>query len=383
MPRHPEVARSVASMQGSLFSKLANRLKSMQGEVYPLHVGDTWMEPAVGCRMEDLRIADHPGMHRYAPPHGLPVLIEALVERHRSRTGIATEPDNILVAAGATGALGAAVGATIDPGDEVLLLAPYWPLIAGIVQSFLGEPVAVPFLGVVDSPESVIEVLDRHRSERTAAIYLNTPNNPTGRVVPAPWVEAVVEWAARQQLWILSDEVYEDYVYTGEHRYSRSIAPERTFSVHSFSKAYGMAGNRCGYVVGPEPVMGELRKVSTHTFYSTPTASQIAAARALDGRGDAWIAAAKPQYIEIGDECADRLGMARPEGSQFLWIDVGDQLDERGLLGFLEDCLQEGLLVAPGTSFGSYPSHIRVCYTAVQPAVTRRGVEILAQRLGR
>lgn len=383
MPRHPEVARSVASMQGSLFSKLANRLKSMQGEVYPLHVGDTWMEPAVGCRMEDLRVADHPGMHRYAPPHGLPVLIEALVERHRSRTGIATEPDNILVAAGATGALGAAVGATIDPGDEVLLLAPYWPLIAGIVQSFLGEPVAVPFLGVVDSPESVIEVLDRHRTERTAAIYLSTPNNPTGRVVPAPWVEAVVEWAARQQLWILSDEVYEDYVYTGEHRYSRSIAPERTFSVHSFSKAYGMAGNRCGYVVGPEPVMGELRKVSTHTFYSTPTASQIAAARALDGRGDAWIAAVKPQYIEIGDECADRLGMARPEGSQFLWIDVGDQLDDRGLLGFLEDCLQEGLLVAPGNSFGPYPLHIRICYTAVQPAVTRRGVEILARRLGR
>lgn len=370
-------------MEGSLFSKLAHRLRELQVEVFPLHVGDTWLEPAVGCRMQDIEVSEHPGMHRYAPPHGLPVLLDAIVQRYGARVGAKVSPANVLVAAGATGALGATVGATIDPGDEVLLLAPYWPLITGVVKSFSGVPVAVPFIGPVQSTADVEAILEQARTGRTAALYLSTPNNPTGTVIPAEWIAAAVAWARRHDLWIIADEVYEDYVFEGEHVYAAAMAPERTFSVHSFSKAFGMAGNRCGYVVGPERVMGELRKVSTHTFYSTPTASQIAAARALDGRGDAWIADVKVQYRELGNAAADRLGLPHPHGSQFLWIDVAPVLDDRGLLGFLEDCVEEGLLLAPGPSFGPYPTHVRICYTAAPPDVTRRGVEALARRLGR
>lgn len=370
-------------MEGSLFSSLARRLKAMTGEIYPLHVGDTWMEPAEGCRMQDLHVDEHPGMHRYASPHGLPALLDRVVARHSASTALSTTPANVLIAAGATGALGAAIGATIDPGEEVLMLAPYWPLFAGIVKSFSGKPVAVPFIGIADSADDAVAALDAKRTERCAAIYLSTPNNPTGRVIPPAIVAAVVEWAQRHDLWILADEVYEDYVYRGEHCYARSLAPERTFSVHSFSKAYGMAGNRCGYVVGPAEAMRQLRKVSVHSFYSTPTASQIAAARALDGRGDEWIAIAKPLYEQLGAEMASLLGVAAPEGSQFLWVDVAERLDERGLLGFLEDCLDDGVLVAPGPSFGPYPTHIRACFTAAAPQRTRRGMKLLARRLGR
>ena len=77
MPRHPDFSYTVSEISGSVFSALADRLTTHTGEVYPLHVGDTWMEPAEGCRMEDLRVADHPGMHRYAVPQGLPKLLEA------------------------------------------------------------------------------------------------------------------------------------------------------------------------------------------------------------------------------------------------------------------------------------------------------------------
>jgi N-succinyldiaminopimelate aminotransferase len=196
-------------------------------------------------------------------------------------------------------------------------------------------------------------------------------------------LEAITEWARRHDLWIYADEVYEDYLYEGAHQYCRTMAPEQTFSVHSFSKAFGMAGNRCGYVAGPLGCMKELRKVVTHTFYSTPTASQIAAARALDGRGDAWVREVLPRYRELGVRAAERLGVAAPQGSQFLWLDVADRLDDRGLMGFLEDSLQDGLLVAPGPSFGPYPSHIRVCYTCAEPDLVGRGIEKLAVRLGR
>jgi len=333
--------------------------------------------------MQDLRVEEHPGMHRYAAPQGMRPLLDAIVERTRRRQGVPTERSQVLVTGGATGGLGAVLGALLDPGDEVLLLAPYWPLIQGIVRCFHGEPVDVPFLGAVDSPASAVEAVRRHQTARTVALYISTPNNPTGCVIPAAWIEAIVDWARRENLWILSDEVYEDYVYRGEHVYCRRLAPERTLSVHSFSKAFGMAGNRCGYVVGPREMIDEMCKVSTHSFYSTPTASQIAATRALDGRGDAWIAEVKPRYERMGADAAARLGVPAPEGGTFLFVDVARHLDARGLMGFLEDCAEKGLFVAPGPSFGPYPGAVRICFTSAPPDVVARGVDLLAQRMGR
>jgi N-succinyldiaminopimelate aminotransferase len=228
-----------------------------------------------------------------------------------------------------------------------------------------------------------VATLDRAHGERTVGLYVNTPNNPTGGIIPRPWLEAIVEWARARDLWIFADEVYEDYAYRGEHVHTRSLAPERTFSAHSFSKAYGMAGNRCGYVIGPAEVMGNVRKVSTHTFYSTPTASQIAATRALRGAADEWIAVARRKYRELGDAAAARLGVPPPESGTFLWLDVADRLDDRGLLGFLEDCAERGLFLAPGESFGPYPTHVRICFTCSRPEVVQGGVDLLARMLGR
>jgi len=383
MPRYPNSSASVRAVGSAVYSSLANRLATYDGEVYPLHVGDTWLEPADGCRMQDLTVEDHPGMHRYAPPQGIPQLIDAIADRVRDRTAVATERGNVLVTAGATGALGAVMGAILDPGDEVLVLAPLWPLITGIVRCYRGEPVVVPFVGEVDSPESAVDALRGRRTERTAALYLSTPNNPSGIVFPRAWVEALVAWATSEGLWIVSDEVYEDYVFEGQHTPARALAPDRTFSVHSFSKAFGMAGNRCGYVVGPEEVMRETCKVSTHAFYSTPTASQLAACRALDGRGDRWIAGIHEQYRTAGCRAAERLGVEPPQGSTFLFLDVASRLDDRGLIGLLEDCADRGLFLAPGPSFGPYPGHVRLCFTAVAPDVVDRGVEQLADLLGR
>jgi aspartate/methionine/tyrosine aminotransferase len=383
MPRHPGFSPSVHGIAGSVYSALAHRLATYQGEVYPLHVGDTWMEPPEGCRMEDLRVAEHPGMHRYAAPQGMAALLDAVAERVTARSGVPTGRENILVATGATGALGAVAGAIVQPGDEVLLLAPHWPLITGIVQSFGGVPVDVPFFGAADSPETAVELVRERRTERSIALYLNTPSNPTGRVIPRTWIEALVEWAERKGLWIIADEVYEDYVYEGEHTYTRPLAPERTFAAHSFSKAYGMAGNRCGYVIGPAQAIAELRKIGMHSFYSTPTASQIAALKVLAGPGEAWIAHARQLYKEVGDRVAARLGLEAPRGSTFLFFDVAGYLDETGLGGFLERCVDRGLFLAPGPSFGPYPTSVRLCFTASPPDVVERGVEALADLLGR
>lgn len=378
MPRPPHLSPAVASIRGAVYSALGHKLAAYQGERYPFHVGDTYLPPPDGCRLEDLRQDDDPSLNRYTPPHGDARLLDSLVETHRSRTGDPVERAHLLVTGGATAGLANCVTALVSPGEEVLVLAPHWPLIDGIVRMVGATPVPVPFIGRFDTPEGAVDAVRPFLTHRTAALYFNTPNNPTGTVLPRPVVEAVVSWAAREGLWVLSDEVYERTVFDGEHVYARPLAPERTLSVHSFSKGFGMAGYRVGYVAGPREAMGELRKAHTHTVYSAGTAAQLAVARALAGPGEEWAARARSAYADVGRKAAARLGLGAPGGSTFLFVDVARSLRGRDLGAFLSDCADRGLFLAPGPSFGPYPTHVRLCFTAAPPDVTLRGVEVLA-----
>ncbi|HSB35696.1 MAG TPA: pyridoxal phosphate-dependent aminotransferase, partial [Thermoanaerobaculia bacterium] len=348
MPRPPHVSAPVSAIKGSVYSKLLHKLLAHQGEVYPFHVGDTYRDPPPGCRMEDLKAADHRHLNRYTPPQGLPALVDALLERVRARTGVPLERSQLFVTGGATAGLANAVGAVAAAGDEVLILAPHWPLIDGICRTFGAVPVAVPFFGVADSPETSVRIVEEKRTPRTVALYVNTPSNPSGRVIPRSWLEALVEWARREDLWLVFDEVYEDILYEGRHTPGLSLAPERSLSAHSLSKGFGMAGYRCGWLVGPPGPMDAALKLHTHSVYSATTASQVVALRVLGAVGEAWLAESRVAYAETGRRAAARLGVPPPEGSTFLFLDVKDSLGPGGLPELLERCADDGLFAAPG-----------------------------------
>jgi N-succinyldiaminopimelate aminotransferase len=303
------------------------------------------------------------------------------VEKVRARNGLRCGPENVLITAGATGGLCAALGAITSPGDEVLILAPFWPLIRGIVGAFRAEPVEVPFYDRVHSASDAVAAVAERLTPRTSALYVSSPSNPTGRVLPEAWLAALAEWAEREGLWLVSDEVYEDFIYRGSHASAARFLPDRTLTVFSFSKAYGMAGNRTGYLVAPAAAITQAQKISTHTFYAAPTSGQVAGLRALRD-GAAWIARARECYEAVGRGTAERLGVAAPEGATFLFLDVSARLDERGIWGFLEDCVGDGIALAPGPSCGSdYESWVRLCYTAAPPDQVLAAVDRLAKRL--
>ncbi len=375
MPRYPTASSTVATMPAGVFSKLAHRIAEIEGERFQLAVGDTYLAPAQGCRMSDFDIERNPGMNTYAPPRGLPVLLDAI------STSRGVDADRVIVTAGATGGLGALMGAWVDPGEEVLILSPFWPLIRGIVTLHHGVTVEVPTLGL-HGAEAFVAALEEKVSTKTVAVYINTPNNPTGRVYKAAVMAGIAAFARRHELWIFSDEVYENIVFSGEHIGMASLAPERTFSVYSFSKAYGMAGNRVGYIVGPSKlVMATVRKATVHHFYGASTAGQMAAAAVLKV-GSPWIADAVKRYQCAGEAAAEALGLTAPQGGTFLFIDVSHRLDDRGLEGFLIDCIEKGLILAPGPACGEdYPHHVRLCFTAAPPDVVGRGVGVLKRLL--
>ena len=373
---------SVLEMPGAVYSPFADRIGEQEVPPVALHVGDTWLPACPATRMEDLSASQYPDLHRYAPTAGIPPLIDAVVEKVRARNGLRCERDQVLIGAGATGALANVVGAIAAPGDEVLILAPFWPLIRGIVQSFRANPVEVPFYDRVHSASDAVAAVEQRLSPRSVALYISTPSNPTGRVLPRAWLEALAEFAARHDLWLITDEVYEDYVYEGEHFSVGMLEPERTISVFSFSKAYGMAGNRVGYLVGPAELVHQAHKIGTHTAYHAPVPGQWAAVRAL-AEGGSWLEDARRRYREAGLAAAAGLGLPAPQGSTFLFLDVSSQLDERGIEGFLADCFEAGVLVAPGGSSGTeYQTWVRLCYTAAPPEDVARAIERLAVRAG-
>ena len=388
MARFPNPSNTAATLSDAVYSSLAAKARSHRGPVYALQVGDTWLEPPEFARAEAQRAADHPRLHAYSPVQGEPDLLEAIQARLLARDGERVERDDIQVMLGATAGLAVVIDTIFDPGDEVIILAPYWPLIRGMIASRGAVPVEVPFFDRLGRPGFDAEAaVARAVGPRTAGIYVNTPNNPTGRVIPAEVVTAVARLARRHGLWVLSDDVYEDlcYVERPPPIWTHPDLRERTLATHSFSKAYALAGARVGYTHGPSAVMRAIRGVQTFKTYCAPRPFQHAAARVLR-EGDAWLASARATYAEAGRRAAEALGVPPPEAGSFLFLDASAFFRPgETLQGFLERCLDDaGVLVTPGSAAGvAYGSFVRLCYTVVPPAELDLALAALRRVLGR
>lgn len=387
MPRHPHHAPSAAGLSDTVFGQLVRKSASHGGRVYPLHVGDTYLDPLPAARAEAQRSEDHIRLHNYAPVQGEPELLDAIVAKVERRSGVSLQRDNLQVMAGATGGLGVVCTALLEPGDEVLLPAPFWPLFRGMVRFRGATPVEVPFYTRLSEPGfDPVAALEAAITPRTTALYLNSPHNPTGAVLPPALVGALAALAEKHDLWVIADEVYED-VYFGDTAppslWTLPALRERTIVSHSVSKAYGLAGARVGYTHGPSDIMQVIRGVQTFYSYCAPRPMQLGAARAL-AEGDPWLADARARYGAAARMAADALGLPMPAGGTFLFFDGRPHLrDGEDLVGLLERCLAAGVMLTPGTAAGSdYGDWLRLCFTAVEPAELEDALDRLRRALG-
>lgn len=372
MPRFPLPAATATQLSDKVFSRLAARAAGR--DVIPLHVGDTWRAPPEVALIEAARQATLAPSFRYAPVQGEPALLDAALEHLDRRAGTVPPRDCVQVVSGATPGLGAVVDALVAPGDEVLLPSPFWPLIHGTIRRRGATPVEVPFytrLREADfDPEAALEGAVTPRS---SAVYVNTPHNPTGVILDERVLAAIARVAARHDLWILCDEVYEDLWLDGVAPPSPWARPDfraRTVAVHSVSKAFGLAGARVGFAHGPPEAMAAVRGVQTFTTYCAPRPMQHVAAAALREGGD-WLASARTVYRDAGRRAAEALGIAPPEAGTFVFFELSRHLRAgEEPLGFLERCLDAGVLLTPGSASGSdYTSWARLCFTSVEPAL--------------
>jgi N-succinyldiaminopimelate aminotransferase len=370
MPRAPRLSASSQGLTSTVFDDL--RARAARGRVHALHVGDTWREPCEAARCEALATSEHPRVHQYAPPHGEGALLEALERILTAQAGERIGRERIQVVAGATGGLSVACQALLDPGDEVIIPTPCWPLIPGIVRSRGAVAVEAPIMTRVGEPGFDMEAeLEARVTPRTAALYLNTPHNPTGVILDDAQLAGVARVAARHDLWVLCDEVYQE-IWLGARRpspaWARADLREHSIATHSVSKSHGLAGIRVGWLHGPPAAIAAIRAVFTHQVYGAARPMQHLALRALNS-GETWLAETRALYRDAARKAADVFGLSVPEAGTFLFFDArafGGGADDA--LPFLERCVDEGVLLTPGLACGrDFGAWVRLCFTSVPP----------------
>lgn len=220
------------------------------------------------------------GQTKYTPVSGIPELREAISDKFRRENGLDYAPDAVTVTSGGKQALFNAFFALLNPGDEVLIPAPYWVIYPEIVALTGAVPVPVqtsPDSGFLLDPEA----LEACVTSRTRMIVLNSPGNPTGAVFPPEVLQAVARTAQRHNLIIVSDEMYEHLVYDAEQVSIGRYAPEHTLTVNGASKAYAMTGWRIGYAGGPKTVIAAMNALQSQSTSNASSVSQAAALAAL------------------------------------------------------------------------------------------------------
>jgi aspartate aminotransferase len=378
--RDRRVSQRIGAIAESATLKVDAKAKALKAEGRPV-VGFGAGEPdfptpgyIVDAAVEACR---DPRNHRYTPAGGLPELKRAIVEKTARDSGLVVEPAQVLVTNGGKQAIYEAFAAMLDPGDEVIVPAPYWTTYPEAIQLAGGVPVEVLADETQDYKVSV-EQLEAARTDRTKVLLFVSPSNPTGAVYTADEIRAIGAWVEQHELWVLTDEIYEHLVYDGLETGSMPVLcpdlADHTVVVNGVAKTYAMTGWRVGWMIGPADIVKAATNLQSHATSNVANVSQRAAIAALQGdlsAVDEMKAAfdrRRRTIVAMLNEI-DGVVCPMPGGAFYAYPSVkgllGKEHDGRAIdtsAGLAEYILDRAeVAVVPGEAFGS-PGYLRLSY---------------------
>ena len=318
-----------------------------------------------------------PKSHRYSPTPGLPELREAVAQRTLADTGLSATAAQVLVTNGAKQAVYNTFAALCDPGDEILVPAPYWTTYPECIALGGGVPVAVE-TSEANGFRVTVDELEAARTDRTKAFLFVSPSNPTGAVHSQNEIRAIGEWAAEHGLWAVTDEIYQHLVYgDAEHHSLPVVVPamaDHTVVLGGVSKTYAMTGWRVGWMIGPADLIKSAVNYQSHTTSNVSNVSQQAALAAVTG-DQSCVAEMRDAFERRRKRAVDMLSgipgvsCAEPDGAFYVFPNLTAHLgrDIRGrradntleLADLILDEIQVN--VVPGEAFGA-PGYARLAY---------------------
>jgi aspartate/methionine/tyrosine aminotransferase len=342
------------------------KLRAEGAIVYQFEGGEPYMQTPDFVKAA-MRQALEANKTRYAPSSGIPELRTAIADKLRSKNKISAEPRDVIVMNGGMQGLFGAFQSVVNPGDEVLIFSPFWTPIKDLVAYSHGTTILVPTTEA--RTHGFQQTLARYSTERTKAIYYNTPQNPSGVVFTREEATAVARFARERDLVVIADEAYEDLIYHGEHVSIASLEGmfERTISVFTLSKSYAMTGWRLGYTAAPEPWMTGLAKTTLYSSNGVSTPTQWAALAAFTADTD-MLETNRFAYLERRDLLLtglNELGLhcESPAGAFYAFPEVSRvSSDSREAAEILLERAQ--VATVPGVVFGEHgEGHLRFSFS--------------------
>ena len=339
--------------------------------------------------------AQDPASHRYSPAAGQPALRQAIAEQASATTGLQIEPSQVLVTNGGKQAVYQTFATLLDPGDEVLLPAPYWTTYPEAIRLAGGREVPV-LTGAEQGYLPTVEQLEAARTENTRALLICSPSNPTGAVLSRGQLEQIGRWALEHGIWVVTDEIYQALTYDGvEFTSVLSAVPElaeTTVIVSGVAKTYAMTGWRVGWMVGPADVIKAAGNLQSHLTSNVNNIAQRAALAALTGPQEP-VAQMREAFDRRRRVIVEKLAaipgfrIPTPTGAFYAFPDVygvlgreirGTRVTTSAELATV--ILQEAEIAAvPGEAFGA-PGHLRFSYALADEDLAE-GIDRLAALL--
>jgi len=374
------ISKRIAAIAESATLKVDAKAKALQAEGRPVisyAAGEPdFPTPAHIVEAAGKAVLD-PKNHRYTPAVGLPELREAIAQKTLKDSGTAVTATQVVVTNGGKQAVYQAFAVLLDAGDEVILPSPYWTTYPEAIALAGGKTVEV-FAGSDQGYKVTVEQLEKAKTSRTKVLLMCSPSNPTGAVYSKEEIAAIGQWAHQNNLWVITDEIYQNLVYDGVKAYSiTEVVPElidKTIMVNGVAKSYAMTGWRLGWMAGPADAMKAAANLQSHLTSNVNNIAQKAALAALTGPQDevqnmlkAFDRRRKLAVSELGK--IENWLAPMPQGAFYVYSDV------RGLLGktwngkqintSLELCdfilEQVEVALVPGEAFG--PSgYVRMSY---------------------
>lgn len=307
------------------------------------------------------------GKTHYAPNAGLPALREAIAKQMSIESGMCFSANNVAVTIGATEAVYMSFMACINPGDEVIILAPYWVQYENIVKLLGGKPVIIDTFKEDFEPD--LDAIHKAINERTKAIMVNSPNNPSGYVYNDAFLKELAEVASTNSILIFDDEAYRSLVYDGEYSsIAKYCRKEDIVIINSFSKEFAMTGWRVGYVVADENFINTVVKFQQNIAVCVSTPNQYAAIEAITNK-DQYASGIKDVFLKRRDVLTrklckiDRLKFKVPAGTFYAFIDISSTgMDSKTFCFSLLE--KQHVAVIPGVAFGeAFDNYIRLAFT--------------------
>lgn len=360
------LSKRIDSLEGSGIRKVFELAAKSKNELVNLSIGQPDFRVSAKLK-KAAKKAITDDKNSYTSTAGVADLKTAIARKLKKFNNINAKEDEIIITAGVSGAIFLLLSAVIDPGDEIILTDPYFVVYEQVIKFLGGKAV---LLDTYPDFHIKAEKLKKLITNKTKAVVINSPNNPTGAVYGKKELLEVVKIVKPKNILVIADEIYESFDYVKEF-FSIGSVYKNTVTLNGYSKSHAITGWRVGYAHGPKTVIEAMNKLQQYTFVCAPSIAQHALAIEHEFNIASIVEEYKYKRDLVYNGLKDKYELNMPEGAFYAFIKI-----PKGRKNFITECVTAGVLVVPGNVFSKKSTHFRISF-AVKDELLKKGVKIL------